>query len=78
MIEGTLKDFHITHYAIHDFSGVRYHTVKPHENDTPIRLLENGDGWIKPDDRLDCSDWKPAKFYISDILYRLDLQGKLP
>lgn len=38
-----------------------------------IRVMESGDGWI-------CIDtvWEPCTFYIEDILYRLDLQGKLP
>lgn len=75
MIEGTLKDFHITHYAIRDLLNLRYYVVKPGQEDTPVRLLESGDGWLKPDEY---TEWIPAKFYITDILYRLDLQDKLP
>lgn len=39
---------------------------------TQCRILDDGTGWV-----LYVNEWIPATFYLEDILYRLDLQGKL-
>lgn len=69
MITGKLLDFPISHMRkgnlllqVDRFNKFRY-----------VRILENGDGWLQTGE-----EWEPVTFYMEDILYRLDLQGKLP
>lgn len=74
MIESKLGDYPISHYMVHiTDQGDRLVRVRPGAKDTPIRILDSGDGWV-----LIRGNWVPVTFYMEDILYRLDLQGKLP
>lgn len=69
MITGKLLDFPISHLR----NGKVLIRVSNFNKYRRVRILENGDGWIQTAD-----EWEPVTFYMEDILYRLDLQGKLP
>lgn len=74
MKESKLGNYPISYYMVHMTDiGSRLVKVKSGEEDTPIRILDSGEGWI-----LIRNNWVPVTFYLDDILYRLDLQGKLP
>ena len=72
MIEGKLEDFPITHFMINKDNGPNIVAVHPRMKSTPVKVMESGEGWVYK------GDWIPVAFFIADILYRLDLQGKLP
>lgn len=69
MITGKLLDFPISHIRQ---GNLILHVTKLNKF-RQVRILENGDGWIHME-----NEWQPVTFYMEDILYRLDLQGKLP
>ena len=74
MIESKLSKYPISHCMVHMIDqGDRLVRVRSATRDTPIRILDSGEGWL-----LIRDNWVPVTFYVEDILYRLDLQGKLP
>lgn len=68
MMEGLLGEFPVSHVRIENkivhASGYRH---------CKVIILPKGDGWMYTD-RGEVA----AQFFMEDILYRLDLQGKLP
>lgn len=67
MITSTLADMGITHITVHG----RILNKRHYPTHTPIRILDNGTGWI-----MRGGQWIEATFYVKDILQRLDLQDK--
>ena len=64
-----IRDLPITHIKV-DNRLINIEHLAPIKR---IRLMDNGEGWILNDD----GEHTPAIFYLEDVLYRLDLQGKL-
>ena len=69
MRECILGDLRISHVRVGDILT----SVGAMAKTRRIRILDNGHGWLLSDD----GEHTPAIFYLEDVLYRLDLQGKL-
>ncbi|QFR59736.1 hypothetical protein VBApiPXC38_49 [Acinetobacter phage VB_ApiP_XC38] len=67
MIKSTLEAMYIAYIA---YNG-RILSRKHYNPQTPIRILEDGTGWI-----LVGGDWIAATFYVKDVLQKLDLKDK--